>query len=105
MRSEEAFGSPASDCSEGQKKERRMLRERGRERLRLVALPRQRPAEHGVGRVEEALRVVEVAAAQQIEDGKDQRLGKVTAPLMKDVELKRERTSGSTKRFCGFSWG
>ena len=75
MRSEEAFGSPASDCSEGQKKERRMLRERGRERLRLVALPRQRPAEHGVGRVEEALRVVEVAAAQQIEDGKDQRLG------------------------------
>lgn len=79
MRSEEAFGSPASDCSEGQKKERRRLRERGRERLRLVALPRQRPAEHGVGRVEEALRVVEVAAAQQIEDGKDQRLGEVTA--------------------------
>ena len=47
--------------------------------IRLVALASQRPSEHGVGRVEEALRVVEVAAAQQVENGEDERLGEMAA--------------------------
>ena len=69
----------ARSCSEGQKKERRSLHGRGERSVRLVALASQRPAEHGVARVEEALRVVEVAAAQQVENGKDERLREVAA--------------------------